>query len=268
MREPVESLPLSVVVPLYNERDNIEPLCAQIAAALDPVTDYEIVLVDDGSSDGSGELLADLNRRPGRVRTVRHFQNAGQSAALCTGVAAARGELIVTLDGDLQNDPSDIPKLLTAMGAAPDGQAHLIAGNRLQRRDNWLRRVSSRIANRVRSALLRDHCPDTGCSLKVFRRDTFLRLPQFDHMHRFLPALFAACGARVVNVPVSHRPRVAGNSKYGLGNRLWIGIVDLFGVRWLIRRAIPPTTPPRYPSISPRRSTTATQRRQPGEENE
>ncbi len=231
---------LSVVVPLYNEGVNIEPLCAQIDRALAGLIDYEIVLVDDGSDDDSAERLAALSRHRADVRVVGHARNRGQSAALVSGVAAARGELIATLDGDLQNDPADIPALLDALRAAPADRDWLIAGHRVQRSDPWLRRVSSRVANRVRSALLGDDCPDSGCALKVFRRARFAELPQFDHMHRFLPALFAAHGVHVVNVPVGHRPRRAGRSKYGLVDRLWAGIVDLLGVRWLIRRTIRP----------------------------
>lgn len=230
--------PLSVVVPLYNERDNLEPLCAEIERALDGRIDYELVLVDDGSSDGSDEVLAVLSRDRPRLRVVSHQRNLGQSAALCTGIRAARGELIATLDGDLQNDPADIPRLLAELRAAPAGVERMIAGNRIRRRDGWLRRVSSRVANAVRAAVLADGCPDTGCSLKLFRRERFLELPQFDHMHRFLPALFADRGVEVVNVAVGHRPRRAGRSKYGLGNRLMVGIVDLLGVRWLIKRSI------------------------------
>lgn len=242
------TLPLSLVVPLYNESANIEPLCAQIEQALAPITDYELVLVDDGSNDGSDEVLAVLSRGQPRLRVVSHEHNLGQSAALCSGIGAARGKLVATLDGDLQNDPADIPRLLAELHAAPSRSERMIVGNRTRRQDDWLRRVSSRVANIVRAALLRDGCPDTGCSLKLFRRKRFLELPQFDHMHRFLPALFVARGIEVVNVPVGHRPRRAGRSKYGLGSRLWVGIVDLLGVCWLIRRTIQTRAAPRRPS--------------------
>ncbi len=231
--------PLSVVVPLYNERDNLEPLCAEIERALDGRIDYELVLVDDGSRDGSREILAGLVGRP-RVRVVSHRLNRGQSAALVSGVAAARGDLIATLDGDRQNDPADIPRLLAALREAPAGADHLVAGYRVQRRDSWRRRIASRVANSIRGALLGDRCPDSGCALKLFRREAFLELPRFDHMHRFLPALFRAHGIAVVNIPVAHRPRRAGKSNYGIWNRLGVGIVDLLGVRWLIRRSIHP----------------------------
>ncbi|MDJ0654392.1 MAG: glycosyltransferase [Xanthomonadales bacterium] len=225
---------LSVVVPVYNEADNILSLCRQVGQALDGVVQYELVLVDDGSTDGSPAVLQQAMAEQPRLVVLFHPANAGQSAALCTGAAAARGELMATLDGDLQNDPADIPKLLTVY--RDSARPVLVAGNRVNRRDTWVRRVSSRIANGVRSWLLKDQCPDTGCSLKLFRRADFLLLPQFDHMHRFLPALFAAQGIGIQNVPVNHRPRAAGESKYGVGNRLWVGIADLFGVRWLIRR--------------------------------
>jgi dolichol-phosphate mannosyltransferase len=231
----MSDIELSVVVPIFNEQENLEPLCSQIKAALDGLVSHETVVVDDGSSDDTRSVFAGLRDRFPDCRMVCHPRNAGQSAGLCSGIMAARGTLVVTLDGDLQNDPADIPKLLATLNNAGDGH-WLIAGNRAQRHDSWIRRVSSRVANRVRNALLHDDCPDTGCSLKLFRRDDFLLLPQFDHMHRFLPALFAREGVRIINVPVNHRPRVAGVSKYGLGNRLWVGIVDLFGVRWLLKR--------------------------------
>jgi dolichol-phosphate mannosyltransferase len=231
----MSELALSVVVPIYNEQDNVEPLCRQIKESLDGVISFEIVLVDDGSTDATASVFASIEQQYPGCRLLIHPRNCGQSAGLCTGIAAATGELIVTLDGDLQNDPADILKLLETLRQAGDGH-WLIAGNRAKRNDSWFRRLSSRVANKVRNALLHDHCPDTGCSLKLFRRDDYQLLPQFDHMHRFLPALFAREGVAIINVPVNHRPRVAGVSKYGLGNRLWVGIVDLIGVRWLLRR--------------------------------
>ena len=226
---------LSVVVPMYNEQDNLVDLCRQIQIALPGQITFEIILVDDGSSDATAAVFDSVRQEFEDTRLIVHPRNCGQSAALCTGIMAARGELIVTLDGDLQNDPADIPKLLETLEKAGEGH-WLVAGNRAKRNDSWFRRFSSRTANAVRNALLHDQCPDTGCSLKLFRRDDFLLLPQFDHMHRFLPALFAREGVAIINVPVNHRPRAAGVSKYGLGNRLWVGIVDLIGVRWLQRR--------------------------------
>ncbi len=224
---------LSVVIPVYNESENLEPLVQQVFGALTDRVEFELVLVDDGSSDDSGSVLSRLRDEFGIV-VVTHPRNAGQSAALCTGIAAASGTLIATLDGDLQNDPADIPKLLEVVQGA--AEPVLVAGNRVNRRDSFIRRLSSRVANGIRQWALKDNCPDTGCSLKLFRRHDFLLLPQFDHMHRFLPALFASQGVGIINVPVNHRPRQAGVSKYGVGNRLWVGIVDMLGVRWLRKR--------------------------------
>lgn len=226
---------ISVVVPVRDEAGNIAPLITEIRAALDPLARrYEIVYVDDGSRDGSGECIAAAGRTPGApVRCLVHAGNFGQSAALDTGIRAARGRVIVTLDGDGQNDPADIPRLLAEADAAP---RRLVVGYRATRRDTWLKRLSSRIANGVRGRLLRDHTPDTGCGLKVFARDLYFDLPYFDHMHRFLPALTQRAGGEVMSVPVHHRPRERGRSKYGVHNRLWVGIVDLIGVMWLQRR--------------------------------
>ena len=226
---------LSVVVPVCNEAENVGPLAQEIHAALAGYAPSEIIFVDDGSTDGTAAALhaARAGGIP-ELRVIRHERRSGQSAAICTGVRAARSEWIATLDGDGQNDPADIPKLVAAR--QQDGELRLISGNRTTRRDTWLRRLSSRVANGVRGWLLGDRTPDTGCGLKLFHRDTFLDLPRFDHMHRFLPALFQRAGARILSVPVAHRPRTRGTSKYGLHNRLWVGIVDLFGVMWLIRR--------------------------------
>ncbi|MBL8699267.1 MAG: glycosyltransferase family 2 protein [Alphaproteobacteria bacterium] len=228
---------ITVVVPVRDEAENIDPLLAEIHAAL-ATRDFEVVYVDDGSTDATPERLAEARRRHPRLRVVRHRRSAGQSAGLLTGIRAARGTWIATLDGDGQNDPADIPALLAR---AQEGDApELVAGLRAKRRDTALKRISSRIANGVRARLLGDRTPDTGCGLKVFRRETFLRLPAFDHMHRFLPALVQRAGGRVENVKVNHRPRAAGRSKYGVMNRLWVGIVDLVGVMWLQRRALRP----------------------------
>jgi dolichol-phosphate mannosyltransferase len=229
---------LSVVVPVKNEAENVEPLVREIVAALPGLDDFEIIYVDDGSTDAT---LAELKRMAGEIpqlRIVRHRTACGQSTAIGSGVRAARFNWIATLDGDGQNVPADIPSLLARLAAAAqEDNLHMLAGWRARRQDNWLRRLSSRVANGVRSALLKDATPDTGCGLKVFSRETYLRLPYFDHMHRFLPALVQRHGGRVESVVVSHRPRERGTSKYGLNNRLWVGIVDLFGVMWLIRRA-------------------------------
>jgi len=230
---------LSIVIPFYNESGNVRPLCDEVIAVLNKLDDAEIVLVDDGSADDTfAQLQSAKSAHSGLMTVIRHRQRCGQSTALITGVRAARGATIVTLDGDGQNDPADIPALITAARELAAGdRPYLVIGRRLGRKDNIVRRVSSRIANSVRSALLRDDTPDSGCGLKVFRREDFLELPYFDHMHRFLPALFKRLGGTVLSVDVSHRPRVSGKSKYGIGNRLWAGIVDLIGVAWLLRRS-------------------------------
>jgi dolichol-phosphate mannosyltransferase len=227
---------LSVVIPAHNEAENIGPLVDEVRRALDGRA-CEIVVVDDASEDDTAARLAALARQWPALRVVRHRRRAGQSTALMSGVHFARGALVVTLDGDGQNDPADIPALLEAWHARRQDRPLLIAGHRVNRHDGFVTRASSRIANAVRGTLLRDRTPDTGCGLKVFERETFLALPHFDHMHRFLPALVIRQGGVVVSVPVRHRPRARGRSHYGVWNRLWIGIVDLFGVMWLIRRA-------------------------------
>ena len=228
---------LSVVVPVRNEADNIERLVDEIHAALEGRVEFELIYVDDGSTDDTPQRLREVARRHPRLRVLRHTRSHGQSTAIATGVRAASHPWIATLDGDGQNDPADLPLLLdrVRVGHRPPGLA-LVAGWRTRRQDTLVRRLSSRVANAVRGRLLGDHMPDTGCGLKLFPRELFLRLPFFDHMHRFLPALVLREGAQVAAVPVRHRERVAGRSKYGIGNRLWVGIVDLFGVMWLNRR--------------------------------
>ena len=234
-RDPV---PLSVVVPVRNEAENILPLLAEIHAALERHGEFEVVYVDDGSRDATPSRLAEAQARYPRLRVLAHRDSCGQSAALMTGMRAARGDWVATLDGDGQNDPADIPKLLAARdGAARPGNLQLIAGYRRTRRDPWLKRLSSRIANAARSRLLGDATPDTGCGLKLVARAAYLELPFFDHMHRFLPALVQRNGGATLSVEVNHRPRTRGRSHYGLFDRLWVGIVDLLGVLWLKRRA-------------------------------
>ncbi|MEW6590136.1 MAG: glycosyltransferase family 2 protein [Pseudomonadota bacterium] len=236
---------LSVVVPVKNEQDNVEPLVREIAAALAGTATFEIVYVNDGSTDATQARLDALKTEFPMLRVIRHRESCGQSRAVTTGVTAARHEWIATLDGDGQNDPADIPALLAKL-ADPTQPAHLelLAGWRSKRNDTFVRRISSKIANGVRSRMLRDDTPDTGCGLKLFARETFLALPNFDHMHRFLPALVLRNGGAVVSVPVHHRPRERGTSKYGIHNRLWVGIVDLFGVAWLQRRVRLPVIEP------------------------
>ena len=229
---------VSVVIPVFNEAGNVMPLAKEVFAALRG-EDFELVLVDDASTDATADEARRARVELGpSVVLVRHRQRAGQSTALRTGVRVARHPWVVSLDGDGQNDPADIPKML-ALLAAPgfDPAVKLVIGDRRAvRRDTWLRKLSSWIANGVRGAILHDGVPDTGCGLKLFRRDFFLALPYFDHMHRFLPALVRQSGGRSLSLPVNHRPRVRGKSKYGVMNRLFVGIVDLVGVAWLGRR--------------------------------
>jgi len=226
------------VVPVYNEVENIELLHDEICQALEGKTDFEMLFVDDGSSDGTLEKLQQVAQKSPRLRVIRHITNAGQSTAVITGVRYARSEWIATLDGDGQNDPADIPRMLVVRDQSADKAAEMYAGYRKKRNDSWLKRISSRGANAIRSRILHDSTPDTGCGLKLFKRDIFLSLPHFDHLHRFLPALFQRSGGRVEIVEVHHRARVKGSSKYGFHNRLWVGIVDLIGVAWLQRRRV------------------------------
>ena len=227
---------LSVVIPVRNEAPNLAPLVAEIRAALDGRFDYEIVYVDDGSNDGTAEELARLRRDFGRLRVIRHRRGYGQSMAIRSGVRAAQAPWIATLDGDGQNDPADIPALWALAQSEPATGTLLIAGERRKRRDSRRKRWASRIANVIRQTMLRDRTPDSGCGLKLFRREVFLDLPAFDHMHRFLPALVLGIGGKVISVPVNHRPRERGRSNYGVLDRAWVGLVDLFGVMWLLRR--------------------------------
>ncbi|WP_136066673.1 glycosyltransferase [Modicisalibacter radicis] len=224
---------LSILIPAKDEAGNLATLLDEISAAL-PDTDYEILVVDDASSDGSWELLCRRAESDARLRPFRHAESAGQSTAIWQAAHAARGDWLATLDGDGQNDPADLPRLFER---ARRGDVTLVTGQRTKRRDDWLRRLSSRIANDIRATLLNDATPDTGCGIKIIQRHAFLALPYFDHMHRFLPALIQMQGGRCVSVPVNHRSRGAGRSHYGLNNRLWAGLVDMAGVMWLRKRS-------------------------------
>ncbi len=227
---------LSVVVPVHNERDNIVPLLTEISAALRGRADFEVVYVDDCSRDDTLTVLKTAKSDFPELRVVRHLSQSGQSTAIRSGVKAARGTWIATLDGDGQNDPADIPRLLALRDESP-AQIRLYAGWRVQRQDSGSKRFASRFANALRSRLLRDDTPDTGCGIKLFERAAFLDLPYFDHMHRYLPALMLRAGWQIKSVPVNHRARGTGTSKYNNLNRALVGIADLRGVAWLIRRA-------------------------------
>jgi len=228
---------ISVVIPVCNEAENVEPLAREIHAALQG-RPYEMIFVDDGSTDDTAIVLRRIKFDLPTLRILRHSFRSGQSAAVASGVRGALAPWVATLDGDGQNDPADIPRLIEARDANPAVQ--LFMGNRkASRKDTAWRKLQSGIANGVRSVLLGDGTPDTGCGIKLFAREVFLELPRFDHMHRFMPALFMRQGARVISVPVGHRPRTRGSSKYGMLNRLWVGIVDILGVLWLRRRYKP-----------------------------
>jgi len=248
---------VSLVIPVYNEEESLPTLATEIARAMaGTLRPYEILFVDDGSTDGTPAALAALARTDRRVRVLRQRRNSGQSAALAAGFRHARGEVVVTLDADLQSDPADIPLLL-----APLSEFDVVAGVRTRRRDNWLRRVSSRIANRVRNRLTHEAITDTGCSLKAFRASYLVHIPVFTGMHRFLPTLLRFQGARVTEVAVHHRPRLYGQPKYNIRNRIFRATADLLAVRWLESRFIDPrlteeidvwtTIPTGSPSASP-----------------
>lgn len=231
-----ETPEFSVVVPVFNERDNVTPLVNEIVAALRGKHSFEIVYVDDQSKDDSFQVLKDLMASVPELRVVQHLRQSGQSTAVRNGVKSARGLWIATLDGDGQNDPADIPKLIEARNkAAPE--IKLFAGWRVNRKDTGSKRWASKIANSIRASFLKDETPDTGCGIKLFERAVFMDLPYFDHMHRYLPALVKRAGFQSVSVPVNHRERGSGVSKYNNLGRAWVGLKDLRGVAWLIKRS-------------------------------
>lgn len=225
---------ISLVIPVFNEEENLPVLAGEIRHALDPLgRPYEVIFVDDGSTDASPAVLADLAREDRRVRIVRQRRNSGQSAALDAGFRFALGDVVVTLDADLQNDPADIPRLLEKM----DG-ADVVSGVRAKRRDTWVRRVSSKIANGIRNRVTHESVTDVGCTLRAMRIEYLRKIPVFNGMHRFLPTLLRMEGARVTEVPVNHRPRLHGQPKYNIRNRIFRALADLFGVRWMQSRWI------------------------------
>jgi dolichol-phosphate mannosyltransferase len=232
------ALAVSIVVPVRNEAENVAPLIAEITAALDGRWVYEIIYVNDGSTDATAQKLDAIMKQRGNVRQIAHAASAGQSAAVRSGVRAARGAIVATLDGDGQNNPAFLPDLIAAIENG-GSRVGLAAGQRVGRKDTGFKKLQSRIANGVRNAILRDGTRDTGCGLKAFPREVFLAMPYFDGLHRFLPALVRREGYQIAYVDVIDRPRHSGVSNYGFFDRLWIGIMDLAGVWWLIRRKKP-----------------------------
>lgn len=228
-----------MVVAVFNEADNVAEVCAEILRELAPVAPFEVVFVDDGSTDGTADILEGLAAKDGRVRLVRHARRCGKSQAVRTGVKAAAAPWVATLDGDGQNDPADLPEMLQKAWSA-EGRPPLVAGIRVRRNDPVSRLIATRIANGFRAAVLGDRCPDTGCGVKIFHRESFLLLPCFEGMHRFLPALFARYGHPLINHPVRHRARLRGASKYTNWGRALVGVWDMMGVIWLTRRTRAP----------------------------
>jgi dolichol-phosphate mannosyltransferase len=229
---------ISVVIPAKNEAENIQPLVKEIVEQLKPNFDFEIIYVDDGSTDNTASEVKRLGTEyPGKIRLLQHQVSVGQSTAIHSGVSHANGDLIITLDADGQNDPADIPKLLDRAASFEPNSDYCVTGYRKARKDTAWKRLQSKVANKVRSALLNDDTPDTGCGLKVFPRSTFMKLPYFNHMHRYLPALIKRLGGSIEVVVVGHRDRQHGSSKYGMWGRLFAGLVDMLGVMWLQRRA-------------------------------
>jgi len=235
MGRTVATPEISIVVPVYNEEENLPLLAAEIHGALRPLgRPYEVIYVDDGSTDGSPGVLLELAREDPATRVIRQRRNSGQTAALDAGFRFARGGIVVTLDADLQNDPADIPRLLAAM----DGGYDVVSGVRTHRRDTWVRKASSRVANRVRNRLTHDNVTDVGCTLRACRAEFLRAVPLLTGMHRFLPTLLAMAGARKTEIPVNHRPRLHGQPNYNISNRLWRALADLFAVRWMQKRWI------------------------------
>ncbi len=231
-----ENPELSIIIPAKNEEANILPLVSEIYQDLGGKIDFEIIYVNDGSTDKTKEKLAEAREKFPRLRFVSHKKSCGQSRAIVTGVTFAKAPFIATLDADGQNDPADLEALFRSLMEQPDKNKVLMAGWRAKRQDILSKRLTSKFGNAIRKALLHDDTPDTGCGTKVFSREAFMEMPHFDHMHRYLPALMKRQGGRIISVPVNHRPRERGVSNYGFWDRLWVGIADIFGVMWLMRR--------------------------------
>jgi dolichol-phosphate mannosyltransferase len=234
---------ISIIVPVFEEEDNVLPLAREVAKAFDKEPRlFELVFVDDASPDGTWAKIQEAHRLDPRVRGIRHERNIGQSAAIWTGLLATSAPIVATLDGDMQNDPADLPRLLAELNAVD-----FVCGNRVKRRDNWLRRISSRIARWARRAALGASFQDTGCAVRVFKRSALAGVFPFNGWHRFLPVLVHACGVATKEVPVNHRPRAAGVTKYGVWNRLWRGLADLVGVAWHLNRRLRPVAITKFP---------------------
>ena len=226
---------LSVVIPIYNEEENIGPLLEELFPVLrDTGKTFEVLCVDDASTDASPSVLKEEQKKYAELRIIRHSINSGESAAGATGFANARGSVIITIDGDQQNDPADIPELLKALGSAD-----AVCGVRRKREDDWVKRISSRVANRFRNQVTGDTISDAGCTFRALKADTLREIPVFNGMHRFLPTLLRLQGYKVVEILVNHRPRTRGESKYGIGNRMFRGLIDCFAIRWWRRRCVP-----------------------------
>ncbi|MFV2005627.1 MAG: glycosyltransferase family 2 protein [Gammaproteobacteria bacterium] len=231
---------LSVVIPVQNEEENILPLIEEVRKSLDDVIDYELIYVNDGSNDSTLQILEEYRSGFPLLHVISHETGAGQSSAVRSGIHAAKSQIIATLDGDGQNDPADIPALYQALEENAASGVVLVNGYRKKRKDTAIKRLSSRWANGIRGWLLSDDTPDTGCGLKVFKREAYLAIPFFDHLHRFLPAMMINGGGKVISVEVNHRERQLGSSHYGFFDRLWVGIFDIMGVIWLKSRTTHP----------------------------
>ncbi len=228
---------LSIVIPVFNEAENIKQLIEEVMQACASIEQLELIIVDDTSTDNTWDVLKKINQNTPILRLIQHKNNTGQTAAIVTGIKTATHDIIATLDGDGQNDPNDIIKMLD-IWQQQSSTNYVIVGHRTTRKDSLHKRISSKIVNRIHNVLFKDGCRDTGCGIKIFKRSDFLKLPHFDNIHRFLPALFTSIQVQSINVPVNHRPRTKGQSKYGFFDRFSAWIIDIFGIIWLKRRSV------------------------------